>query len=128
MKTDEDCPIRVATVKVRELKTIENNSAIKAIANVQFGPLVIHGVRVIHQPPKEPWVALPKEKRNNEYIPVVECKDKEASKAISEAVLSAWREEASSAEIIQYVPRNRARRRQPNKALPARFFDDELPI
>jgi DNA-binding cell septation regulator SpoVG len=78
-------------VRVAALYQTDKAGAIKVFADVEIGPLLIFGVKVVQQPGAAAWVAMPSQKRGNgKYSHVVKISSKELMAQISAAVFAAW--------------------------------------
>jgi DNA-binding cell septation regulator SpoVG len=79
-------------VQVQKITFRYGDSNIKAIVDVGIGnAMTIHGLRIIHLPGEEPWVAFPKSKSTSgKYYPIITCHDTGLNEAIQKAVLTAW--------------------------------------
>lgn len=119
---------------VSQIETVEHKS-IKAVASVRIGAVLIHGIRVIQKSDGFQWVALPKEKRGEEYHPVIEVKSRELMRGISEAVLCAYNNETSPEHTLTLLG---AKEKKQNRSRPLkasfreekgqqRMPDDEIP-
>jgi hypothetical protein len=82
-------------IEVISITPLAPGSALRAFATVKLGPLTIHGLRIIWQPQKSPWVSLPQRETQQDgqrkYYPVVEIDNRALRVEIERRVLEAWR-------------------------------------
>lgn len=80
-------PQSVITVTRME---IVNQPFIKAFVSIGIGFMEVHGVRIVKSKKNETqlMVYMPKEKKGEDYVPVVEIHNKQAMGIISEVVLA----------------------------------------
>ena len=63
---------------------------LRALADVQIGPLVIHSCRVIQQPGQRPWVAMPQTQApDGRWYPVIRTDDDALRQNVRDRVLAA---------------------------------------
>lgn len=91
----------MAQIKVSRVQHLTTGSSLKAFCSVELGPLTINDVKVIQQPGKEPWVAMPSREYqdgegNRKFAPVVEIADGSLKDDLTQAVLAAWKSQAGS--------------------------------
>ena len=48
-----------AAISVVAIRHVRGNGTLKALVDVQIGCLLIRGCRILQQPDREPWLALP---------------------------------------------------------------------
>ena len=93
------------TIDARDLITIDrlervNQQSIKAFVDISIGAISIKGVRVLASKKAEGtfFVALPKEKKGETYVPVVDITSKKLMNTVTAVVLEAYKKAGITAE------------------------------
>lgn len=76
-------------ITVIAIKTV-NFGNLRAFATVQIDRVLIHDCRVIEQPGKSPWAALPQTQKGDKYFPIVELSDRALADRVKAAILAAY--------------------------------------
>ena len=77
----------VTCLQIRPVKTPGN---LRAFADVQLGPLVITGCRVVQQPGQAAWVAMPQAQADDgRFFPCLRTDDDALRQNVRDRVLSA---------------------------------------
>ncbi len=81
----------------RNCRIITNQGNLRAFCDVQAGPFLISGVRIIQQDGQRPYASLPQRQApDGRWFPVLSCTDKTLERAILDEALSYWREEVGA--------------------------------
>lgn len=89
----------LAKLEVTRITPVNSGGNIKAFASVKLGnTLTIHSVKVIQQTGQRAFVRLPDQKSGEKYFPVVEWLDQAFMDAVSEKVLAAWQNGATTGD------------------------------
>lgn len=79
--------LSVTVIKVTPVPTPGN---LRAFADVQIGPLVVTGCRVIQQPGQRPWVSMPQTQADDgRWFPVLRTDDDLLRAQVRDRVLAA---------------------------------------
>jgi DNA-binding cell septation regulator SpoVG len=81
-------------VEIVEIRSVETGGNVRAYVSVRLGGVTIHGCKIVAQPGRTPWLAMPdkswKDKEGRtKYAPVVELSSA-LKLRVQEAVLEAW--------------------------------------
>ncbi len=80
-------------ITIISIRPADYDGSIKANVTIQIGSVVIYNFKIIHQPPKRAWLAVPSSKAaDGEYYPHITVVDKEFLKELEAIVIAAWRE------------------------------------
>jgi hypothetical protein len=71
------------------------SGAIRAFVDIRLGGVTIKGCKVVEQPGKEPWLAMPSYKADRGWLQPVEL-SKELSKRVTPVAIAAWRNQAAA--------------------------------
>lgn len=87
-------------IKVREVRKVEKGR-LQAMVDIQMGGLIVRGLRIMENG-KGPWVAWPSQQWTGRdgsprYTNLVEPVSAEIRKAVTAAVLAAWRDQGQAA-------------------------------
>lgn len=138
-----------APIEVLELRRLADPGNLKGFAKVRLGAVVIHSCRIIQQPGKKPWVALPQIPARKKadgagagWYPVVEIISPDLMARVRTAVLEAWeereqRQPAQRGDRARRPPTQNERARAAGRALadnapaaksqaPAEPFHDDI--
>lgn len=82
-------------IEAFEFVPVENRGALKAFCNLKLGHVVINDCRIIQEPYKRPWVAMPQISYKNQYGTVkyrslVQITDENLRIQITHIVLTEW--------------------------------------
>lgn len=81
----------------RNFRLITGQGNLRAFCDVQCGPFLISGVRIIQEADKKPWASLPQRQApDGRWFPVVSCSDKALERAILDEALAYWKEEVGA--------------------------------
>ena len=79
--------LSVTCLAVKPVKTPGN---LRAFADVQIGPLVVTGCRVIQQPGQRPWVSMPQaQAEDGRFFPCLRTDDDALRQNVRDRVLAA---------------------------------------
>ena len=99
-QTLAEAPRQARKIEVLALQHLTGAGSVKPRVRVRLGGIVVHGVRVIQQPDKEAWVALPqiawRPKADGSaagWVPVVEIQNRDLMARLTCAVIGAWKRE-----------------------------------
>jgi hypothetical protein len=76
----------------------ETAGNLRAFVSIQITPpgaaggLILHGVRIIAPPGKDPYISLPQQQRGDRYYPTITTDDEALKAAIRSAALGAYRD------------------------------------
>lgn len=88
-------PYSVTCLQIRRVKTPGN---LRAFADVQIGPLVVTGCRVVQQPGQAAWVAMPQAQADDgRFFPCLRTDDDALRQNVKDRVLRA----AASAGVLR---------------------------
>lgn len=88
-------PYSVTCLQIRPVKTPGN---LRAFADVQIGPLVVTGCRVIQQPGQAAWVSMPQAQADDgRFFPCLRSDDDALRQNVKDRVLRA----AASAGVLR---------------------------
>jgi DNA-binding cell septation regulator SpoVG len=88
-------PYSVTCLQIRPVKTPGN---LRAFADVQIGPLVVTGCRIVQQPGQAAWVSMPQVQADNgTFYPCLRTDDDALRADVRERVLRA----AASAGVLR---------------------------
>ena len=78
------------SVTVLRVTPVLSSGNIRALVDINLGPLLIHSCRVIQPPGEQPWVAMPQtQAADSRWYPVIQIHDDNLRQAIRERVLAA---------------------------------------
>jgi DNA-binding cell septation regulator SpoVG len=79
------------STRVKAIRPSNKAGKVKAFVDVEIGPVLILGAKLVQQPGQRGWVAMPSQKLGDgKWTEVIRVTDKEAMEAITAAVLAAW--------------------------------------
>lgn len=88
-------PYSVTCLQIRPVKTQGN---LRAFADVQIGPLVVTGCRVVQQPNQAAWVSMPQAQADDgRFFPCLRTDDDDLRRNVKDRVLRA----AASAGVLR---------------------------
>jgi DNA-binding cell septation regulator SpoVG len=78
-------------VRPLNVRLLGGGGNLRALADVEVGPLTIRGCRVVQQPHQRPFVQWPHSQgQDRRWWPVVQCSDRELTATMQRVVLAAW--------------------------------------
>src|SRR5687768_11954600 len=88
-----------AGIQVKRIRMLGKGN-LKAVVDVQVGPFLIRGLRIVEDGIVGPWVAWPQDRFKNgeglwRYVDIVQP-NREVSEAVSKAILKVWSESCQS--------------------------------
>jgi DNA-binding cell septation regulator SpoVG len=111
-------PPVTGAITILRLAPVESAGNIRAFADLQIGPLVVYGAKIVQQPGQQPWVAMPDRPWTDDagqqrWSRVVDIVDKSLRRCITETVLAAWeRQQRDAPATIQHHRHDAHRRRE----------------
>lgn len=87
-------PHQQFSIEVLAVRKVDNSGNLRALIDIQIGPFVFKGCRIIQQEGQKPWASLPQtQSKDGRWWPVVTCSDSELDRTIKDTAIRAFEEE-----------------------------------
>jgi DNA-binding cell septation regulator SpoVG len=79
-----------AAIEVLAIRALDGKSNVKAFVDIKLGAITNRGCKIVQQPDRKAWLAMPSIKTDRAWNNVVEIVSKDLKARITEVVLQAW--------------------------------------